>query len=70
MRKCQACGSEQLSDGYLVSTGAHLFVYGTEIEFKLERGKGKCMILGEACLKCGHLELGVDLEELRKKSRK
>ena len=64
MRKCLACGSDQISNGKLVSTGKHLFVYGTPIEFK-SQGIKDSPIIGFACLNCGHLELAVKQEKLK-----
>jgi hypothetical protein len=64
MDKCQACGSEQLSVGRLVSTGMSLFVYGSYIDFKLPNGK-KAWIYGAACSNCGHLELRVNKNHLK-----
>jgi hypothetical protein len=65
MRKCQACGSEKLSYGRLVSTGKHAYVYGRPIKFDSEEGKGKSEITGIACLECGHLEMKVNQRELK-----
>jgi ssDNA-binding Zn-finger/Zn-ribbon topoisomerase 1 len=64
MEKCQACGSEQLSIGKLVSSGKDLFVYGAPTQFMLPNGK-RTRIKGVACSNCGHLELRVDKEKLK-----
>jgi hypothetical protein len=65
MRKCQACGSEQLSYGRLVSTGKHAYVYGRPMIYDSEDDKGNSEITGIACLECGHLELKVNQVKLK-----
>jgi hypothetical protein len=70
MRKCTVCGGHQFSEGDIVSSGMHLFVYGTPMEFRPLRSRSKLPIFGEACLNCGHLQMVVDPEELRRKKKK
>ena len=70
MKKCLACGSDQLAEGDIVSTGMHLFVYGTPVEFKPEGSKGNLTIFGIACINCGHIEMNLDQEVLQKRITK
>ena len=70
MKKCLACGGDQLADGEIVSTGMHLFVYGSPVEFKPKESKINLNIFGVACINCGHIEMVVDQEVLRKRIKK
>lgn len=67
MKKCMACGSDQLADGEVISTGMHVFAYGYPVTFKPEGSKSYLAIFGVACTNCGHIEMAVDKEALRKK---
>jgi predicted nucleic-acid-binding Zn-ribbon protein len=70
MKKCIACGSDQLTDGDIVSTGMHLFVYGTPVGFNPKERKGNLTIFGTACLKCGNIQLSLDHIVLQKRINK
>ena len=66
MKKCVACGSDQLTEGSIFSGGAQLLASGFPIEYKPNESRTKFSIFGESCLNCGHLQMYIDQERLRK----